>query len=176
MSTLGATYVDLIDIVKQTDPDGKISTVIELLKQQNPILDDAIAVECNSGTKHTHTIRTGLPSVSWGKLYEGITQSKSTTQQVDDTTGFLEGLSSIDERVLKLAGDKKAAVRLNEAMSFLEAMNQEMATGLFYHDTATTPDKFKGLSARYNTVGGGGAGNQVIDATGSSTDNTSMRS
>jgi hypothetical protein len=174
MSTLGATYVDLIDIVKQTDPDGKISTVIELLKQQNPILDDAIAVECNSGTKHTHTIRTGLPSVSWGKLYEGIVQSKSTTQQVDDTTGFLEGLSSIDERVLKLAGDKKAAVRLNEAMSFLEAMNQEMATGLFYHDTATTPDKFKGLSARYNTIGGGGAGNQVIDATGSGSDNTSI--
>ena len=64
MSTLGATYVDLIDIVKQTDPDGKISTVVELLKQQNPILDDAIAVECNSGTKHTHTIRTGLPSGS----------------------------------------------------------------------------------------------------------------
>ena len=174
MSTLGATYFDLINIVKQTDPDGKISTVVELLKQQNPILDDAIAVECNSGTKHTHTIRTGLPSVSWGQLYKGITQSKSTTQQVDDATGFLEGLSSIDERVLKLAGSKKAAVRLNEAMSFLESMNQEMATGLFYHDTATTPDKFKGLSARYNTIGGSGAGNQVIDAAGNSTDNTSI--
>lgn len=174
MSTLGATYVELYDVMKQTDPDDKIAAVIELLKQQNPILDDAIAVECNSGTKHTHTIRTGLPSVSWGKLYEGIAQSKSTTQQVDDTTGFLEGLSSIDERVLKLAGSKKAAVRLNEAMSFLEAMNQEMATGLFYHDTATTPDKFKGLSARYNTIGGGGAGNQVIDAAGASTDNTSI--
>ena len=44
---------------------------------------------------------TGLPSVTWGQLYAGIAQSKSTTQQVDDTTGFLEALSSIDKRLLE---------------------------------------------------------------------------
>lgn len=173
MATLGNTYVDLIDIVKQTDPDGSISDVIELLKQTNPILDDAIAMECNSGTKHTHTIRTGLPAVSWGALYEGIAQSKSSTQQVEDTTGFLEGLSTIDTRLLDISKNK-AAVRLNEAMSYLEAMSQEMASGIFYHDTATSPRKFKGLAARYSTTGGGGAGNQIIKAGGQETDNTSI--
>lgn len=174
MATLGNTYVDIIDVLKQTDPDGQIATIIELLKQENPILDDAVAMECNKGAEHVHSIRTGLPSVSWGRLYQGIVQSKAKQQQVTDTTGFVEGLSSIDERLLDLAGSKRAAVRLNEAMGFMESMNQEAATGMFYHDTATTPEKFKGLSARYNAIGGGGAGNQVISAGGAGADNTSI--
>lgn len=173
MATLGATYIDLIDVLKQQDPDGTTATIIELLKQQNPILDDAIAMECNKGGEHIHSTRTGLPEVSWGALYQGIAQSKSITQQVTDTTGFLEGLSTIDTRVLDLAKNK-GAVRLNEAMSFIEAMNQEMGTGIFYHDTATTPEKFKGLAARYGALAGSGAGNQIIDAGGTGSDNTSI--
>ncbi len=173
MATLGSTYIDLIDVIKQKDPDGSIATIIELLKQMNPILDDAIAMECNKGGEHVHTTRTGLPAVSWGALYKGVAQSKSITQQVTDTTGFLEGLSTIDERVLNLAKNR-GAVRLNEAMSYIESMDQEMATGIFYHDTATTPEKFKGLAARYNTLAGSGAGNQIIDAGGTGSDNTSI--
>jgi len=174
MATLGSTYVDLIDTLKQTDPDGSIATIIELLKQQNPILDDAIAMECNKGGEHVHTVRTGLPAVSWGALYQGIAQSKAAQQQVTDTTGFVEGLSTIDTRVLDLAGAKRSAVRLNEAMSFMESMNQEAASGMFYHDTATTPEKFKGLSARYNVLGGSAQGNQVIDGAAAGSDNTSI--
>jgi len=173
MATLGSTYLNLIDVMKRTDDGKQIAAVIELLKQSNPILDDAIALECNMGTQHRHTIRTGLPSVSWGMLYKGVAQSKSTTQQVDDTTGFVEAMSSVDTRLLDLSPNK-GALRLSEATSFLEAMNQEMATGIFYHDTATTPEKFKGLSARYGTKGGGGAGNQIIDAGGTGSDNTSI--
>jgi hypothetical protein len=53
-------------------------------------------------------------------------------------------------------------------------MTQEADTGVFYHDTATTPEKFKGLAARYNALGGGGAGNQIVDAGGTGSDNTSV--
>jgi hypothetical protein len=175
MATLANTFVDLIDVVRQREGDS-IAAVIELLHAHNPILQDALAMECNSGNEHIHTIRTGLPSVSWGALYQGIDQSKSTTQQVTDTTGFLEALSTIDERLLAMypANEMRSQVRLNEAMAFLEAMNQEMATGLFYHDTATTPEKFKGLAARYATSSGGGAGNQVVKAGGAGSDNTSI--
>jgi hypothetical protein len=178
MATLGSTYLSLIDLYKRREgEDAKIAAVIELLKQQNPILDDAIAMECNMGTLHRHTIRTGLPSVTWGMLYKGTAQSKSVTQQVDDTTGFLEAMSAIDTRLLKLSNNE-GALRLSEASSFLEAMNQEMATGLFYHDTATTPEKFKGLSARYNVYASGannqGAEKQVVHGGGSGSDNTSI--
>lgn len=175
MATLSHTFVDLIDIARQREGDS-IAAVIELLHAHNPILSDAIAVECNSGNEHIHTIRTGLPTVSWGALYKGTAQSKSTTQQVTDTTGFLEALSTIDKRLLDLypANENRAQVRLNEAMAFMEAMNQEMATGMFYHDTATTPEKFKGLAARYSVSGGGGAGNQIVKAGGAGSDNTSI--
>lgn len=171
MATLSSTYLNLIDVHKQSDP--RTGEIIEVLKQQNPILDDAVAMECNMGATHRHTIRTGLPTPAWGSLYKGIPQSKSTVQQVDDTTGFLEARSGVDTRALKLSKNP-AALRLGEAMSHLEAMNQEMATGMFYHDTATTPEKFKGLAARFGLKGGGAAGNQIVDAGGTGTDNTSI--
>lgn len=169
MATIGNTFPSLIDTLKGS-AEG---TVAEVLNQQNEILDDAIATPCNMDAVHRHTIRTGLPSVAWGRLYQGIPQSKATLQQVDDTTGFLEAASQIDTRLLKLASDP-AKARLTDSAPYLEAMNQEMATGLFYHDTATTPEKFKGLAARYSAIGGPGAGTQVISGGGSGSDNTSI--
>jgi hypothetical protein len=173
MATIGSTFLNLIDVYRRTDPDGGIADVIEMLKQMNPILDDAIAQECNMGGVHRHTIRTGLPSVAWGQLYKGIPQSKSRTQQVDDTTGFVEALASVDCRLLALSKDP-AKVRLSESQAFLEAMNQEAATGIFYHNTSTSPEKIKGLMARYSVYGGNGAGAQVINAGGLGSDNTSI--
>jgi len=172
MATLGSTYFDLVELYKSTTPDGQIAEVIEMLKEMNPILDDAIAVECNSGTKHLHTVRTGLPSVSWGKMYKGIPQSKSSKQQVEDTTGFAEGLSTIDDRILKISANE-GAVRLSEATAYLEAMNQEVATKIFYGNTASAPEEFMGLAPRYNDKSAQN-GNQIIDALGTGDDNTSI--
>lgn len=173
MATLGSSYLNLIDMMKAS-PDGKqVSALIEVLKQQNAILDDAVAIECNMGTFHRHIIRTGLPSVAWGALYQGTPMSKSNRQQVDDTTGFLEGLSSVDERLLKISPNE-GAIRMQEANGFLEAMNQEVATGIFYHSTAASPEKFKGLNARYGALAGSGPGNQIVDGGGSGSDNTSI--
>jgi hypothetical protein len=168
MPVIGGSNLNLLDIAKLSAKDG-IADVVEILAQQNPIIADAVAVECNDGTKHTHTIRTGLPSVAWGMLYKGIPQSKSTTQQVDDTTGWVEALSSVDTRLLAKAKDP-AKVRLSEGKSFLESMNQEVSRGIFYHDTATTPERIRGLAARYNAL----SNPQVVNGTGAGSDNTSV--
>jgi len=172
MATLGATYFDLIDLYKSQNPDGTIAEVLEILKEMNPILEDAIAVECNSGTKHVHTVRTGLPSVTWGRLYKGIPQGKSSKAQVEDTTGFVEGLSTIDTRLLEISKNE-GAVRLSEAMSYLEAMNQEVSTKLFYGNTNDSPSEFMGLAPRFNDLGAA-TGNQIIDGGGTGADNTSI--
>lgn len=176
MPTIGSTYPQLIDMYKGSSE----GTVVELLKQNNPILEDAIATACNMDGLHRHTIRTGYPTVTWGMLYKGTPASKSTLQQVDDTTGFLTARSQIDSRLLELASDP-AKQRLVDSAPYLEAMNQEMATGMFYHDTATTPEKFKGLSARFNVYNTNAPdptkpniANQVINAGGSSNKNTSV--
>ena len=172
MATLGATFVDLIDIYKGQNPDGTVATVIEMLAEMNPILDDAIAVECNNGTKHMHTVRTGLPSVAWGKLYQGIPQSKSQKAQVEDTTGFVESLSTVDTRLLKLAKNP-GAVRLSEASAHLEAIAQEVASRVFYGNSASDPEQFLGLAPRFNDKSAAN-GNQIIDAGGTGSDNTSV--
>lgn len=169
MATIGNTYPSLIDAYKGSAEGA----VVELLNAQNPILDDAIATQCNMDAVHRHMTRTGLPKVAWGRLYQGIPQSKATMQQVDDTTGFLETSSGIDTRLLALAPDK-AKARLVDAAPYLEAMNQEMATGIFYHDTKTTPERFKGLGARYSAHGPDGIGRQVINGGGQGNDNTSI--
>jgi len=172
MATIGNTFVDLIDVYKSQDPKGQIAPVIEMLSEMNPVLDDAIAIECNQSTKHLHTVRTGLPEVTWGKLYQGIQQSKSTKAQVTDTTGFVEGLSTIDKRLLELSKNP-AALRLSEAQAYLEAMNQEVSTKLFYGNTASDPEEFMGLAPRFNDKSASNGG-QIIDAGGTGADNTSI--
>lgn len=166
VQVLGKTWLNLIDLDKAANPMGGIWPVAELLALNNPILDDAVTVECNQGGKHIHSIRTGLPTVAWGALYKGIKQSKSTRQSVEDSTGFMEGRASVDTRLVGLDPSRLQALRMSEAVAFTESMNQEMASGVFYQDTATNPQAFKGLGARYNVIGGGGAGNQVIDGGG----------
>ncbi len=172
MSIIGATFVDLIDVYKMQDGKGNIVPVIEMVNEMSPILEDAIAVECNRGTRHLHAIRSGLPSVAWGKLYAGIVQSKSGRVQVEDTTGFVEALSSVDTRLLDLSGNP-AALRLSEAKSFIEAMNQEVGSKMFYGNTASDPEEFMGLAPRFNDLSAPN-GNQIINAGGTGSDNTSI--
>lgn len=172
MATIGNSFVDLIDVYKLQDGKGQFVAVIEMLMEMNPILDDAIAVECNSGTKHRHTVRTGLPDVTWGKLYQGISNSKGRTAQVDDTTGFVEALSTIDTRLLELSTNE-GAVRLSEAQAFLEAMSNEVASKIFYGNNATDPEQFMGLAPRFNSKTAANGG-QIIDAGGTGSDNTSV--
>ena len=176
MAIIGQTFPQLIDAHKASGP----GQVIEILANDNPILDDAVARQCNMGAVERTMIRTGLPTSSWGRLYKGVAQSKATMQQVDDTTGFLEARSEIDTRLLKLAKDP-AKQRLVDSQPFFESMNQEMAAGLFYHDIATTPEKFKGLAARYDSYYTGvksgapkNAAAQVVNGGGSGSDNTSI--
>lgn len=172
MGIIANKFVDLIDVYKSQDGNGQFIEVIEMLTEMNPILDDAMAVECNKGTTHLHTVRTGLPPITWGKLYKGIPQGKSDKAQVEDTTGFAEGLSTIDERLLKLSTNE-GATRLSEAKGYLQAMSNEMGSKIFYGNTASDPEEFMGLAPRFNSLSAPN-GNQIINAGGVGSDNTSI--
>jgi hypothetical protein len=173
MATIGNSYLNLIDMFRNSG-DVRTADTVEALRRSAPAIKDAIAVEANRGTTHEHAIRTGLPAVTWGRLYQGIPQSKSSRTMVTDTTGFVEGLSTVDERLLEISPNA-AAMRDGEASAFIESMTQEAETGIFYHDSSSTPEKFKGLFARYNTVATTSPyANNVIDAGGTGSDNTSI--
>lgn len=172
MATLATTYLTLADILSREE-DGKVSSqIIEMLQQTNSILDDAVVVECNDGSTHLTTARTGLPSATWRKLYQGVQPSKSTTRQVRDTVGMLEAWSEIDAKLVDISGDP-AGVRLSEAAAFLEALNIEMGTGVFYHNTQSNPEKFMGLTPRMNSLSAENSSN-IVNVGGSSNANTSI--
>lgn len=173
MATLVQTHLGLIDHYKSQDKYGRNLPLIEILNQQNPVLQDAVMMECNSGTQHVHSIRSGLPEVTWGRLYQGIPNSKSKRAQVTDTTGFVRGISTVDMELLRLAGDNANNLRMQEAMGYMEAMSQEVSSTVFYGNTATAPDEFMGLAPRFNSKTASNGG-QIIDAGGTGSDNTSM--
>lgn len=169
MATIGNKFVGLIDIYKRSDATRNITPIIEALHTLNPLMRDANVIEANQGTSHLSTIRTGLPAVTWGKLYQGIPHSKSETAQVIDSTGFVEALSFVDNRLLKIAKNP-AAIRMSEAQGHLESISQEVQRQFFYSDTKTTPEQFLGVGARYNTL----SNNQVVNGGGTGSDNTSV--
>ena len=175
MGTLTQNFLSLADVYKRTDGMGAVADIIEMMNNTSQdIFEDFVMRPCNQGTKHLHTIRSGLGSVAWGALYEGIPQSKSSTQQVTETTGFVEKLCSIDTRLLDLHKDNEQAIRAQESEADIEAMAQELITAMFYHNPATNARLPKGLGARFGSLATSGAGNQIVDAGGTGSDNTSI--
>jgi hypothetical protein len=172
MATIGTTALTLIDWSKRLDPNGNTAELVELLNTTNPILTDAAVVEGNLPTGHRTTVRTGLPTPAWRMLNYGVQPSKSTTVQVDDSSGMLEAYSQVDKDLANLNGNT-ASFRLSEDRAFIEGMTQEMASTLWYGNTATDPKKFLGLSPRYASLSAANADN-IIDAGGTGTDNASV--
>lgn len=172
---MSLTTLSLLDHAKRIDPDGNIAALAELLSQQNEILEDMPWMEGNLPTGHRVTVRTGLPEVAWRKLNQGVAASKSTTAQIDEACGMLEAFSQVDKDLAELNGNT-AAFRLSENMAFIEALNQAMADTLFYGDTGINPERFLGLAPRFSDIGAGAPENadNIIDAAGTGTDNTSI--
>ena len=173
MATLNTGALTLADWAKRLDPDGKVPVIAELLSQRNEILEDAVFMEGNLPTGHRVTIRTGLPAVYWRQLNSGVPGSKSTTAQVDEGVGMLEAYARVDKDLAMLNGNTPA-FRLSEDKAFMEAMNQAQANTLVYGNVATNPAAFTGMSTRYGAISGAGNAQNILDAGGTSTNNTSI--
>lgn len=172
MSALGSSVATLTDIAKRVDPDGKVSAIAELLSQNNEVLNDMQWKEGNLPTGHRSVVRTGLPTVAWRLLNQGVSGSKSTTAQIDEQCGMLEAWCEVDKDLAELNGNTQA-YRMSEAMAFVEAMNQEFSQTLFYGNSAAAPEEFTGLSIRYSSTTAGN-GQNVIKAGGAGSDNSSV--
>lgn len=172
MGVLNQYALTLADWAKRLDPDGKTPQIVELLSQSNPILEDMQWLEGNLPTGHRTTVRTGLPTAAWRLLNNGVQPSKSTTAQIDEACGMLEAWSEVDKELADLNGNT-SEFRLSEAQAFIEAMNQEMASTLFYGNSGIDPEEFTGLSVRYSDPAATN-GSNVLDAGGAGSDNSSI--
>jgi len=174
MAALTSSVATLLDISKREDPNGKIARIVELLTQQNEVLEDMQWKEGNLPTGEKTTIRTGLPTPTWRLLNYGVQPTKSSTAQVTDNCGMLEAFSKCDVDLVKL-NNNAAEYRLTEDVAHMEAMNQSLASTLFYGSTALNPERFVGLAPRYSALSTDTtkAGSNIINGSGDS-DRTSI--
>lgn len=172
MATIGSSYLTLADLRRQQNRNDEIADIIEIMAQRNDMMADAPAVECNQGNEHLTTIRAGLPDPTWRRLYEGVQPTKGTTTQVTDATGYMEDWSEVDAKLVEKAKDPQK-FRMNEAKAHIQGITNAAAYTLFYGNTATEPEKFDGMAVRYSSKTAPN-GNQIIDANGTGSDNTSI--
>lgn len=175
MPVLDTKNPTLVDVAKRLDPNGKIDAIAELLKQENGLLEDMTWLEGNLPTGHRHTVRSGLPTPTWRKLYGGVQPTKSRTVQITDNCGMLEAYAEVDKALADLNGNTNA-FRLSEDAAHIQGMSHEMAKTLFYGNEGTTPEAFTGLAPRYNDGLQTRADNgiNVIQGGGSGSTNTSI--
>lgn len=172
MAELGLINPSLVDILSRTDPTGKIAPIIEMAEKSNPIIADAVYVECNDGTKHQSTTRTGIPEPAFRAYNAGVQPSKTETVQVIDKTGMIEDYSEVD-RALANIGGNSSAFRATEVIGKMQGFNNFVAHNMFYGDVASDPNGFLGLDARFNDLGVA-SGRQITDGGGTGSTNTSV--
>jgi hypothetical protein len=173
MATITSTNPTLADVAARLTQDGKVDpNIIEILTATNEILEDATFIEANGYSEHKTTVRSGLPSGTWRKLNYGVQPEKSRTVPIKDSMGMLETYAEVDKALADLNGNS-AAWRLSEERAFLEGMNKNWAEKLIYGDSSQDPEQIMGLAPRYSSLSAENGGN-IIDATGTGSDNTSV--
>jgi len=172
MAALSVLNPTLLDWAKTLDPNGRTATIVEILSETNEVLDDMAVLEGNLPTGHRTTVRTGIPTPTWRKLYGFVQPSKGTTTQVTDNIGMLEAYAEVDKDLAELNGNT-AAFRLSEDRAHIEGMNIEMADTLFYGNEGTEPEAFTGLAPRYNLTTADN-GDHIILGGSADTDNGSI--
>jgi hypothetical protein len=143
--------LSLLGLARQTDPDGSIATIAEVLDEVNPIFVDAPMIKSNKVDAHRITRRTSLPAPTWTKINSGITPTRGDTQQVDEHIGMLEGRSEIDTRLFDLTSDP-GKLRANESRPHVEGIGQEFANTFVAGSRTGSPEEFDGLETRYGAL------------------------
>lgn len=172
MGILTSTMPTLIDKFSREDKDKKIMKIVELMAKRNDILMDAEYQECNDGSKHKTTMRSGIPEPTWRMFNQGIQPSKSTTVPVLDTTGMMEDYGLVDKALADLSGNADA-FRTSENMAKLQGFNNKAARYMIYGNTQAEPQAFLGLAPRYNDKSAESGAN-IVDAGGTGSTNTSI--
>ena len=162
----------LLDLARRLDPDGSISTIVELMTPVSEVLEDMTWIEGNLVTGNRTTVRTGLPAPTWRKMYGGVQPNKSTTTMITDNCGMLEAYAEVDKALADLNGNT-AAFRLSEDMAWIAGLNQTMAQTIFYGNEGTQPEAFTGLAPRFNSLSAPNAEN-IIDGNGTAGTNNSI--
>jgi hypothetical protein len=171
MAALG-TAVNLMDLASREGTPGEIAPIAELLSQTNSFNANMVWKEGNLTTGERVVIRTGLPTIYFRKLNQGIQPSKSTTVPVEEGTCMMEARGQIDKDLAELNGLSNA-FRMSENQPFIEAMGQTLGAKAFYGNTGTDPEQLTGMATRFSDDSGPANAENIVSGGGTGSDNTS---
>lgn len=167
----------LVDVARQTGPDGKPAKIAQVLEQKNDIFLDAPMYPSNQSMSSLTTLAASEPSGEWIGLNEGGSVEKPTTEQIVDGCGMLESWSEVECKVAELSGDVARYLE-NKDKAFIGGLGKSVTNALMYNSIFTGNTKaFHGIMPRYNSTTTGRGKDQIIkvmpDGT-SVTDNMSI--
>jgi hypothetical protein len=176
MATLSGalTFADLKNMYDDTNK--RVANVIEVLKRTDEVYEDIPFLEANMVDGHKVIVRTGLPTGTYRRFNQGVTNTKATNAPITFPLSMLHANSAIDVDLANLGGDPNGA-RWNQSMGHLIGLGKQGIDTLFYADpvvNASTDDvKYPGLSYYYK-ANSSSTGENVISALGSGSDNSSI--
>lgn len=179
MAVKNNEYITMVDILSAAGAAGKY--VVDETAQQNPMLTDAPAVECNLGEKHRVYINKGLAKFVWGKAYQGVPTSKGRMEAIEYTTGYAESAIEVAKRTIddienhaqytSMADGpaKRNAIGMAKTRQFNRQQEVHastlaigMAQALLYEDEKRNPNRITGFMPFFNSKTGKTA-SQLID-------------
>ncbi len=171
MPELNLTNPSLVDVLGRTDPQGNISTIIEVAEKSNPIIQDAVFTQCNDGTSHQQTIRTGYPEPIERKFNEFVPSVKSETAIVRDVPVQFEAFPWVDKALADIRNNA-AAWRASEQVAVSQGFAAKIARNVIY-GSDNTGSSFIGYASRYSDPAAPN-GRNLFDGGGVGADNTSI--
>ena len=170
MADFAPTGLTLQEVAHRHDPNGEMTTIIDALRENNGVLDDAVWQEANDTFSNKATRWALEPSGAWRMLGGGVTGERGETVEVKDVIGMLDSIAKNDVEYIHSFRNPVQA-RNDEAMAFVRGMGKTMAYAMFYANTSVDPEKFTGLAPRMDALVTGG---NVINEGGSGGDTTSI--
>lgn len=154
MATVSSNYYSFKDLAIAMGKEMSEADVINMASRAKPIIEDALALPCNMGTKHKTLIKKGLPTFILKALYGGVPASRGNRMEVEDTCSVIASASEVEVDyvdIFEKAEDKKAC-RLEEAVDHIEALGQGVETLVIYGNSDTDPRAPKGLVQRFSDL------------------------
>jgi hypothetical protein len=175
MATLTPGLFTYAEWAERMDPDGKSSLLINLLSQNNTIIEDCMAVECQSGNAYEFTQVVKLPTPSRRVYNQGVAATMAAVAKQVQTCSEYGDWSVFDSSLARLGGNL-GDLRFQEDALHMEGMSQLVASDLFYANRAVDPTQFTGFANIYNTVNPATSNiaKNLIDCGGTGSTNSSI--
>jgi len=147
--------MNIVQLAKRMDGEGSmLYRIAEVIAEHDDAMNDAVWVESNRTASHVTSVRETQPSGTLRQINKGVSPTLSQVGQEVDYIGFIEDMSMVDDRLIRLAPKgQKQQVRSDEDIAHLKGLSETASSYFFYGDRSVTPGAFDGLATRRNAIG-----------------------